>query len=191
MATEMMKRCKFCEREFPIIHFKKGKSYKGGRSTRCRECESKYARERLHAKGLVTPYTQLRTCSSYLGVHVAERLLNNVFKTVQKMPMNNHGYDFICGRGKKVDSKCSTMKIEQGHCDRWRFDIERNVVADYFACIAFDNRNDLNPMHFWLIPGHKVNHLRCLCISKSTLDKWNPYNKSIDKILSCCNALKG
>lgn len=97
-----------------------------------------------------------RNCSLFLGVHVAERVLSKVFNNVQRMQMGNRGFDFICNRGMKIDVKSSTMNLSDKHIYRWQFLIKRNTVPDYFLCIAFDNRDDLNPLHMWLIPGDTI-----------------------------------
>ena len=187
---EKEKPCNYCGKITPYSKFKPDKSVKSGISGMCNRCHSDYVRERNHKLGRTIPYNKLKTCSSYLGVHVAERLLCKVFNNVEQMPLGNSGFDFVCGKGKKVDSKCSTEKHEHGHCVRWRFDIEKNVTADYFACIAFDNRTDINPLYFWLIPGHKINHLRCFTVSISTIDKWDIYRQPVDRMLKCCSSIR-
>ncbi len=104
------------------------------------------------------------------------------------MPPNNHGFDFYCGKVHKVDVKSSANGDKN---DSWSFGIRKNAIADYFLCIAFDNRDDLNPEHLWLIPGNDVNHLVHLGISKSTISKWSQYEQPLDKVLACCNKMKG
>jgi hypothetical protein len=107
------------------------------------------------------------------------------------MPLNNRGFDFICGKGFKIDVKAS---VEEKRCRdsyRWRFSTRYNMVPDYFACIAFDNRTSLNPLHFWLIPGEVANGFCHIGISASTISKWSAYEKSIGKLIKGCNILKG
>lgn len=126
-------------------------------------------------------------CASYLGVTVAERVLSKVFKNVKRMASNNPGYDFICGRGFKVDVKSSCC----GSNNHWGFSINHNIIADYFIFLAFDNRKDLNPEHVWLIPGNIVNHLKSATVARSTVKKWDKYKiDKLDEIISCCNILK-
>ena len=72
----------------------------------------------------------------------------------------------------------------------WAFNIGRNTTADYFLCLAFDNREDLNPLHAWLIPGSKINHLTGTSISPSTLHKWDAYALDTSKIGDCCDAMR-
>lgn len=127
----------------------------------------------------------------YLGVTVAEKVLSNVFKNVEKMPNCNPGYDFICGKGYKVDSKACCKRIHDKQSNNWTFHINKNKITNYFALLAFDNRNDINPLHFWLIPGNIINNKAGVTISESTISKWNEYKRDISKIISCCNTLKG
>ena len=128
-------------------------------------------------------------CNTFLGVVMAERVLSKVFKNVQRMQPNNPGYDFICKNGFKIDVKSGCMRKKWRG---WTFTISRNQEADYFLCLAFDNRKDLNPQHIWLIPGKVVNHLTGTSISISTLEKWSQYELTdkIDDVITCCDALK-
>lgn len=124
----------------------------------------------------------------YLGVVIAETLLVKLFKNVQRMPIGNHGYDFICGNGYKIDSKSSATGDKNGS---WQFGIKKNTIADYFICIAWDNRKSFNLTHIWLIPGKDINHLSGILISKSTIHKWTKYEQPIDKYIECCNNMRG
>ena len=120
----------------------------------------------------------------YLGI-IAETILSNIYKDVQVMPIQNPGYDVICNRDFLIDIKSSATG-DKGH---WMFNINKNQIADYFLCIAFNNRDDLhNPVHLWMIPGNIVNHLTGLGINKSRLDKWQQYELPLDKLISCCNS---
>ena len=123
----------------------------------------------------------------YLGVNVAEKLLSNLFQNkLEIMPYGNRGYDFICGKGLKIDSKCSTL-----HKDgKWSFSINKNTTADYFACIAMDDRENLTPIHFWLIPGKDVNTKASISIAPHKIDKWIKYWQPLDKIFTCCTEMK-
>ena len=131
-----------------------------------------------------------RDCALFLGVHVAERVLSKVFNNVQRMPMGNRGFDFICNRGMKIDVKSGVMNRSDRHICRWQFSIKRNTVPDYFLCIAFDNRDDLNPLHMWLIPGDTICHKSSVAISESTIDKWDEYMMHIDETIACCDDMK-
>lgn len=128
-------------------------------------------------------------CAIFLGVVVAERVLSKVFKNVERMRQGNPGYDFICGKGFKIDVKSSCFDKKRGS---WRFRIDRNQEANYFLCLAFDNRKDLKPQHLWLIPSKVVNHLTGATISRSKLEKWAQYELTdkIDEVVACCDTLK-
>ena len=133
------------------------------------------------------PFNENKKCPLYLGVHVAEDVLSRVFKNIQRMPMNNQGFDFMCGKGYKIDVKSSCF-TKNGV---WHFTINHNQIADYFLCLAFDSREDLNPLPLWLIPGGMLNHLAGTSIGKSTIHKWDAYKLDIDKVTACCNVMKG
>lgn len=93
--------------------------------------------------------TTNKDCADYLGCFVAERLLSKIYPDVKVMPHGNHGFDFICNRDMKIDVKSSAT----GYKGYWMFYIAKNQIADYFLCIAFEDREDLNPAYLWLIPG--------------------------------------
>lgn len=128
------------------------------------------------------------SCATYLGVNVAENMLSNVFNNVIRMPTRNHGYDFICGRGYKIDVKAACLNTRK----QWAYRIDKNTTADHFLCIAFDNRDDLTPMHIWLIPGNDVSHLVGTTISPSTTERWYKYelHDKIHDIVECCNVMR-
>ena len=144
----------------------------------------------------IQPYTHIstgnRNCSQFLGITVAEHVLSNVFKNVVRAPMGNRGFDFWCNNGFKIDvkSSCIRRKKIKHSSDAWSFKIKRNEIADYFLCIAFDNREDLSPLHLWLIPGKDINTKLALSISASTLSKLDAYKLDINKTITCCDAMK-
>ena len=127
--------------------------------------------------------------SNYLGLTCTEQVLEKIFKNVIRMPYGHKGYDFECSNGFLIDSKASC--VSKGKYNNWLFRIKQNKVADYFALLAFDNRDDMNPIYFWLIPGNVINDKMSLTISKSTLSKWDEYRQNISKFIKCCNNLKG
>ncbi len=170
----------------------------------CITCKNKQRREirikypdvykefsrRGHIKEGRIPMDKNKQCSLYLGVHIAERVLSKVFKDVKRMPNNFTGYDFVCNQGKKIDVKSSCILHRKNHFDHFTFNIKRNTIADYFLCLAFNTRKDLEPIHMWLLPGDKFNHIKCTTISESTLNKWDEYRLPINKVSSCCEVLK-
>ena len=146
-----------------------------------------------HKMGKNKSMSENKECASYLGIVVAEKLLSKVFKNVKQMPNNNIGFDFICSKDMKIDVKSSVLRFDKRfkkHKGNWSFRINKNTIADYFLCIAFDNRTDKNPQHLWLIPTEKINHLVGLNISKLQTHKWTQYEQSLNKTLECCNELK-
>jgi len=146
--------------------------------------------------------TQWKDCGIFLGCHVAERVLSYVFKDVKRMPYGNKGFDFICNKGFKIDSKASCLLKKRNN---YSFAIRNNKIADYFLCIGFDNRENLNPQHIWLIKGDemirrvkvkhsKLNELKGLSIKNnnyglSKLSKYELTDKLKDTI-KCCDMLK-
>ena len=150
----------------------------------CSSCYKKWLRGTITEDGAKITNTE---CSMYLGVDIAENVLSKVFNDVEVMPPNNPGYDFICNKGKKIDVKSACLRDTY---TAWNFSIKYNTVADYFLCIAFDNRKDLNPLHIWLIPGNLINKNSGKTISESTLYKWNKYELDITKTIECCDHIK-
>ena len=132
-----------------------------------------------------------RGCPLFLGVHVAEQVLALVFNHVDRMPNNNPGYDFICGNGYRIDVKSACRSVRKIGSDRWEFYIGKNQIAEYFLCLAFDNRDDLNPEHVWLIPARYVNDHMTVGVSESTIAKWDEYKLDVEKVSACCNIMKG
>lgn len=201
------KICSICGKEKPLSDFHKNCGSKDGHQSRCKVCDNeaakqwyrdhreyhiKYNREYRYRTGRRIPMTKNPGCSSYLGVHIAEDVLSKVFKDVHKMPMNNKGYDFVCNMGYKIDVKSSCRYHRKNRSDGWGFTINRNKIADYFLCIAFDNRKDLNPEYLWLLPGKEINNKKGVSIAESTIKKWKQYelNDKLNKVINCCNSLR-
>ena len=110
--------------------------------------------------------------AQYFGLHVAENALSKIFNDVELMPYANPGYDFVCKHGLKIDVKASTQR---GGYNGWSFYIGKNRITDYFLCVAFNDRIDLDPIHLWLLPAALVNERTQVSISRSSLDKWTQY----------------
>lgn len=149
--------------------------------------ESRAKNTRSRRKHGVLALTDNKSCALYLGIHVAERVLSLIFKNVERKPLHNPGYDFICNKGKKIDVKSACLRTT---LRGWKFHIGQNTIADFFLCLAFDNRKDLNPLHIWLIPGGELSHLKSASISISTIQKWDEYRLDISKVVTCCNELR-
>ena len=135
-------------------------------------------------------------CSRFLGEHVAERILSHVFKDVKRMPNGNRGFDFICNKGFKIDVKASCLNKN----NIYTFNIKHNKIADYFLLIAFDNRENLNPEHVWLIKSNevtknyrKLNDFENLYIN--TFDDISDFSRyeltdKLKETIECCSTLK-
>lgn len=187
-----MKKCAYCGEIKPVSEFAKRVRSSDGLQSYCRSCNTIKHREYTYRSGKRVPHETNPDCPLFLGVHVAEKTLSKVFKNVQRAKMHNPGFDFICGRGYKIDVK-SSCRITRGSIqDSWIFHIRKNKIADYFLCIAFDNRNNLNPEHLWLIPGEDVNNKTATSITESNTNKWSKYelNSKLEKVIACCNVRK-
>jgi hypothetical protein len=128
----------------------------------------------------------------YLGIYVAERALSKFFDHIERAPPNNPGYDFKCGRGKLIDAKSSCLRIYgHGRTPRWQFSIAKNTIADYFLCLAFRDRETLEPMHVWLVPGCDVNDKKLVSVMNSPegLAEWAKYERPLDKVMACCTEI--
>ena len=155
---------------------------------------NEYQREQNHMSGRYQSMSKNRECAQYLGVHIVERILSKIWDNVTRMPNGNRGYDFICGKGFKVDVKSSCLDI-YGYL---YFHIRRNKIADYFLLVGFDNREDLNPTHIWLIKGEQqilcinVNDRVGVSISDSNIYLFKKYEQTnkMEKLKECCNTLK-
>ena len=175
-------RCNDCERD-------RTSKWKKDHIKVVRKSSRLYAEKIRRQKGMLKMEDN-KECAAYLGIYVAERVLSHVFKNVKRMPNGNHGYDFVCGKGYLIDIKASCEHLRKGIRCMWQFNIRHNTIADYFLCIAFDNREDLNPMYLWMIPSEAVIDSTSISISESTIHKWDEYRLDIDKVISCCNVIK-
>ena len=139
------------------------------------------------------PMTENKNCSAYLGVVISEQILSKVFEDVQVMPYGNKGYDFICNHGKKIDvkSSCQFEHKNNNHSKSWNFNINKNTIPDYFLCLAFDNREDLNPLHIWLIPRSLIYDKISAKISESTINKWDEHRLDVNEIIKYCDIMRG
>lgn len=138
----------------------------------------------------IQPMNENKNCPLYLGVVVGERLCSHLFNDVQVMPFGHIGYDIICNKGKKIDVKTACIRIRENKYHDWKFNINKNILADYFIFVAFDNIDDLNPLHLWVIPGHEVNYKTTASISPSTLYKWDRWKHNLNEVKLCCTELK-
>lgn len=191
METKICSKCGE-DKDLSEFYIRNSGKQKGQPMAYCKKCNTICNRDWMYKTGKSHPMNKNRGCSSFLGIHVAEEVLAGLFEHVEKAPMNNPGWDFICGKKKRIDCKSSCLR-QDSRTILWGFEINKNDKCDYFLCIAFDDRENLNPLHVWLIPGDVINHLVCLSITDSSksLYKWKKYEKSLDKVLTCCAILKG
>jgi hypothetical protein len=151
-----------------------------------------YHLELEHIAGRCISKDENKSCPKYLGEVIAERVLAGLFEHVEKAPMNNPGWDFICGKKKRIDCKSSCLRHGTYSNSYWSFHICKNIICDYFLCLAFDDRDSLNPLHVWLIPGELINDKKSISITNTdmSLVKWKQYEKPIDNVLTCCSKLR-
>ena len=157
-----------------------------------KELASAHQRKYRHATGRNQSMSEAKDSSLYLGVYIAERVLSNHFEHITRMPCNNPGFDYICGRGFKIDVKSACLHHPSHRPPRWSITIKKNNIADYFLILLFDNRDDLNPQHLLLVPGYAINDHTGICISTipKYYSKWIKYETPLDKVVACCNAMR-
>ena len=132
------------------------------------------------------PMSENKDSPAFLGVYVNERLIRLHFKEIEVFPYGHPGFDFICNKNMKIDGKGACLRDD----GRWLFAINRNTTADYFLCVAYDDRERLNIAHVWLIPGKDVNDHVSISIRPGTIHKWDKYIYDIEGFSACCNAMK-
>lgn len=157
----------------------------------CVECKRTESRLNSQARRGGQSMQDNKQCTQYLGVVVGETVLSKMFKDVKRMPITNKGYDFMCSRGRKVDVKtaCEQMK-PRSIKPIWYFNIFKNQIADYFICVAFDNRDELNPKHIWMIPSEDVKDVNGISVSEHSKSKWDDYELDLDRLVFACDMVK-
>jgi len=186
-----MKRCYKCGDSKELDQFNKRKREKDGHTCICRTCGNKESRKNNREVMGHLPMSENKECPQYLGIVIAERLVRHLFENVVRMPNNQPGFDFICAHEKMIDVKSACITMNNNKNPHWRFAINKNQTADYFLLLSFNNRQNLDPLHQWLIPGDILNHLVCTTISPSTIDKWDEYRQPIVQAQMCCSNMKG
>ncbi len=145
------------------------------------------------------PLNKREDCSAYLGVYIAENILPYIIENTERMPYGHEGYDAICKKGKTIDVKSSCfIHCESNRTTQFNFHIEKNKASDYFLCIGFDNRENLNVLYIWLIKGdeiirgRKLNEFATLSISKKSLKDFNRYEviNKLDRVRSEIEKIK-
>lgn len=188
------KLCRMCGKTKPITEYFERKSgrQQGQQYSYCKSCSYSTTNKWRYRHG-AKPMSESRDSPVFLGVFVAERALSEFFDHIERMPYGNPGYDFICGKGFKIDVKSSCLRHGRKRAPCWNFRFGQNQVADYFLCIGFNNREELTPMHVWLIPCDSVRGLTGISVSDlyKSLAKWSQYERPMDKINTCCEKMKG
>ena len=183
------KTCHKCKRAKPLSDFYmiKTGTDAGKYYSPCKQC---HAERRKQTRSPTTRVYSYSETSMFLS-NIAEKALSKFFDHIERMPPGNHGFDFLCGRLFKIDAKCSCLHAQTNQNARWEFQIDKNQIADYFLCLAFDNRESLTPLHVWVIPGNKINAIRHFTIANSiqSLSKWSKYERPLDKVIACCNKM--
>ena len=182
-----LKHCPRCDTWSNRSQFNKSNKHNDGLQSYCRTCDNATSIKYNHEVRGHIHMSENKTCAQYLGITVAERLVHEYFDDPIHMPNGHQGYDFICKNGFKIDVKSSC--IQKPH-NNWLFHINKNTIADYFLCIAFDNRTDLNVKHVWKFPGRVVNHRVTISSVPSNISKWAKFEQSSESIRHCCDVLK-
>ncbi len=191
---EPHKICTKCKIDKPLSQFyirKTGKKA-GKPRTLCKSCDSIDVRERGHRRGYHVPCSDKNSGGPFLGIYVADRALSKFFDNIQRMPNGNPGYDFICSKGFKIDAKSACLYINKFGLGTWVFRIRYNQTADYFLCLAFDNRASLEPQHVWLIPKDvaSIRASLSICNWPYSLRRWSAYEMPLDRVVQCCDKIK-
>jgi hypothetical protein len=181
---EDTKTCTGCNETKPLTEFGKHKTGSGGLRSRCRRCRS-------INEGHI-PLSEAIDSTSYLGVYIAERALSGFFDHITRMPTGNRGFDFLCGRGFRIDVKSSCRRVREGRSDSWLFHTGKNKLTDYFLCLAFNDRRQLTPEHVWMIPAGKVNDQQNFTISETSdcLERYAAFKKPLDRVTNCCTEMR-
>lgn len=81
----------------------------------------------------------------FFGEDITKGAVEIAFSHLSRMPKNNQGYDFISPDGTKIEVKASHG------IKSWMFSINKNVIADRFLLIAFDEKSRI--VMGWDIPS--------------------------------------
>jgi hypothetical protein len=184
-------QCRSCtsamNKQWRLARPEYGRNWKHAHLEHSREWDRAYK----HRIGQSTPMGKAVNSSAYLGVYVAERALSKFFDHIERMPFGNPGYDFVCGKGYKIDVKSSCFNHRRSS-SYWIFQIRKNAIADYFLCLAFDDRESLTPLHVWLIPGNEINTKSGIGITNTdrSLAKHAKYERPLDRVITRCSEMR-
>ena len=114
------------------------------------------------------------------------------------MPYGNPGFDWMCKEGYKIDNKASCLiKLGASGTIGWSYCIRCNKIADWFVLSAWDNRDNLYPLHVWafhkndMVKGRKFCSLSSFSITNApkylnNLKNWEITDR-LDKLKELCN----
>ena len=155
-------------------------------------CYEEYEKVWMYYPGMASPIKENRKNSRFLGIYIAENAVVRLFEYAQKMPHYNVGYDIICPRGYRIDVKATVLS----RYNIFNFHIGRNMIADYFVLVAFNNIIELKPLHLWIIKGDEnisgcpMRNLNILSILNEPdyLSIYQKYEKTdrLDKLKNIC-----
>lgn len=201
---KLQKYCKPCQRDYKNEWYKRippeqradvrvrnNQAKQKGRATLTTEERIAISTKQHRNRG-ERPMSEAKNCGLYMGVHITENVLSDYFDNLVRMPNGNRGYDFLWNGMFKIDCKSSTLYQREKHTPHWMFSIDKNQIADYFLCLAFDNKFELNPQHIWLIPSRWLREVRMLYIYNTSprLAEFAPFEHPVDKVITRCNAMK-
>jgi hypothetical protein len=114
-------------------------------------------RDWYHKTGRKKPMSENKDCAAYFGIYIAENYIIKTFESSIRMPPNNPGYDWICKNGYKIQCEARCLKFDDdSDWLGWHYHIEFNNIADYFLLSAWDDRNNLNPLHIWVFHKNDI-----------------------------------
>lgn len=97
-----------------------------------------------------SPLSDNKDLPQYLGI-LTEEVLSKTIKDSNRMPYGYPGFDIICNKKLKIQCKAGVLRYRSNGSTYWEFKIDYNKYVDYFILIAFENRQNLCPVHVWLI----------------------------------------
>ena|GEM_PF-6068123 len=181
------KKCIRCKKILPESEFEmwKGKSSTGTYLEMplnvCRDCKKLKEVIWRWKTGRSGSMLTNAECGLYIWEH-AKRIVLHLFPDAQEMPHLNSGYNFICRNGKKIAVRAG--RILSGHASpTWCFHTERNSIADYVACFAYEDMLlPLKLVHFWIVPHSVFGGKKRVTMTGSTrgLEKWVRFERTAE-----------
>ena len=126
--------CKGCKRRYDQKYYIDNKKHKIEYDKQWRlnnPDKSRAISTRNHRKRGAKPMSKNRACASFLGIHVAERVLSNVFMDVAIIPISMPVVEVIFNKGYKIDVKSSCIRHHKKWADDFAFNINKNIFKEY------------------------------------------------------------